>query len=94
MTRILLSVAALAATLSAPALAETAQSFKFTRDGISYVAKVRDTGRVQFISGHEVASGRSFDLRVANGRVSGNYAGSPVSYTTDATIAPMQTAAR
>lgn len=77
MTKHMFTLAA-AAFVAAPALAGTPMAFE--RDGVSYVADVVDRDGEQLIEGHEVRSGRTFSLHVRNGRVSGNYDGTPVSY--------------
>lgn len=80
MTKFLLPLLLVGA--AAPALAETQDKpLAFERDGIHYVATVKQVGTVTLISGHEVETGKSFDLRARNGRVDGTYASSPVSYT-------------
>lgn len=78
MTRIVLL--SLAAAVATPAFADT--PIQFERDGIRYVASIKQQAGVQHIVGRELISGRTFDLRVAKGRVSGDYAGSRVSYVT------------
>ncbi len=81
MTKFLLPLVLVGA--AAPAFAGTTQDkpLTFERDGIHYVATVKTVGTVMMISGREVESGRTFDLRAKNGRVDGTYGTSPVSYT-------------
>ena len=67
-----------AAAIAAPALADT--PLRFERDGITYVGSIAERDGAQYISGHEVGSNRAFNLRVLNGRVTGDYAGDYVSY--------------
>ena len=81
MTKFLLPLLAL--TVAAPAFAETAPKvapISFERDGVAYVGTVETRGELQLISGREVRTGRSFDLVVRNGRVSGTYGDAPVNY--------------
>ena len=71
-----------AATIATPALANPATSpIAFQRAGIRYVGTVtnRDDGS-SLIAGHEVDSGRAFELTVANGLVKGTYDNQQVSY--------------
>ncbi|NIJ07463.1 hypothetical protein FHS31_001059 [Sphingomonas vulcanisoli] len=83
MTKFLLPLLAL--TAAAPAFASQpaadVQTISFERDGVAYVGTVKKVGDQQVISGHEVESGRAFDLVVRNGRVSGTYAAQPINYT-------------
>ncbi|WP_174275008.1 hypothetical protein [Sphingomonas bacterium] len=87
MTRLLLPAMALVtlSAIAAPALADqrapTATPIAFARDGVAYVGTLRMRGETQLISGHEVDSGRPFELIVRRGRVSGTYDATPVSYT-------------
>lgn len=83
MSKFLLSLVAITA-VATPALAQqpsNATPIAFERDGISYVGTVEQRGSVRLISGHEVQSGRPFELEVRNGRVTGTYGSSHVSYT-------------
>lgn len=81
------------AALAAPALAEPARKIRFERDGTSYVATIRQRGTVQLIEGYELnGQGRSFALRVANGKVTGMMGGYTVSYPVPASSSALQTA--
>lgn len=72
----IVALAILTSAIAAPALAET-QSF--TRDGQTYQYKVTQAGNVAIVNGVD-QSGKAFTLRVRNGRVSGNYAGTAVAF--------------
>ena len=81
MTKFLLPLLAL--TAAAPAFAGTSAKvspISFERDGVAYVGTVETRGELQLISGREVQTGRSFDLVVRNGRVSGTYGDAQVNY--------------
>lgn len=70
---------------AAPAFAQAeVKPVAFERDGIRYQATVRTENGVTYISGKEVDTGRPFELKVANGRVIGRYAGSDVRYAAPA----------
>ena len=81
MTKFLLPLMLLGA--AAPAVAASAREnpVSFERDGVRYVATVKTVGAATVISGHEVDIGKTFDLRSQNGRVTGTYGMTPVSYT-------------
>ncbi|RVT93842.1 hypothetical protein [Sphingomonas crocodyli] len=72
----IVALAILTSAIAAPALAET-QSF--TRDGQTYTYEVKQAGEVAIVNGTD-QSGKAFSLRVRNGRVSGNYAGTAVAF--------------
>lgn len=76
----------LALVVAAPVAAQTqAVPLSFERDGIRYEANVVTEGAVTHITGKEITSGRSFDLKVVNGKVSGRYGVTDVRY--DAPVA-------
>jgi hypothetical protein len=80
MTKFLLPLLLVGA--AAPAFAQTSERpLSFERDGVRYTATVKTVGTTTLITGHEVDSGRSFDLRAKNGRVSGTYGTTSVNYT-------------
>lgn len=80
MTKFLLPLLLIGA--AAPAIAATPDKpVAFERDGVRYVATVKTVGATTVISGYEVDSGKTFELRSQNGRVSGTYGVTPVSYT-------------
>lgn len=82
MTKLVSTFLLAAATITAPALAETAaQPIAFVRDGIHYVGTVTDRADgTRRISGHEIESNRAFDLTVEKGMVTGTYDRETVSY--------------
>jgi len=72
----------LAVAIAAPAFAQTQVApLAFERDGIRYVANVEtaDNG-VTRITGKELGSGRTFDLKLVNGKVVGRYDRTDVRY--------------
>jgi hypothetical protein len=79
MNRIVLFAVA-AAAVAAPAFAEPATELNFTRDGVEYHATSVEQDGVRLINGYEVGSNRKFNLRVANGFVTGDYDGDRVAY--------------
>lgn len=58
-------------SLSAPALAETADTTSFKHDGYTYVYKVEQKEGAQVISGRRYPDGAKFSLRVRDGKVAG-----------------------
>lgn len=86
MTKFVLSLVAAALTTAAvaapPAPAQDApKTEEFTRDGITYVATSTFAANGdRIIAGYVKPNGRTFLLRVAKGRVRGNFAGQAVSY--------------
>ena len=72
----IVALAILTSAVAAPALAET-QSF--TRDGQTYQYEITKVGDAAIVSGTD-QTGKAFSLRVRNGRVSGNYAGTAVAF--------------
>lgn len=80
MTKFLLPL--LLVTAAAPAIAGTTQDkpIAFERDGVRYVATAKTIGDATLINGHEVETGKTFTLRALNGRVTGTYGATPVSY--------------
>jgi hypothetical protein len=76
---------AVVALLSAAAPALAAETQTMTRDGISYVYSVEETGTATLIKGRE-QGGRPFSLRVAKGRVSGYSNGHAVSFPLSAVV--------
>lgn len=86
MTKFVLSLSAAALTIATPAappaLAQDAPKIEeFTRDGVTYVATSTFAANGdRIIAGYVKSSGRTFLLRVAKGRVRGNFAGQDVSY--------------
>lgn len=77
MTKLVLT-ALVAATIAAPALAET--PLAFTWEGHKIVGTVSQNGDVQVISGRDITDGNDFQLRVKNGYVTGTVGGQFVSY--------------
>jgi hypothetical protein len=77
-------------SIAAPALAAETQTM--TRDGIIYVYTVEETPTATLIKGRE-QGGRSFSLRVANGRVKGFSDGHNVSFPLSSVVrtAPVPT---
>ena len=76
----------LALAIAAPALAQTQVApLSFERDGIRYQANVEtaDNG-VTRITGKELGSGRTFDLKLVNGKVVGRYDRTDVRYNAPA----------
>ncbi|MDO6415889.1 hypothetical protein Q4F19_15975 [Sphingomonas sp. BIUV-7] len=72
----------LAVAIAAPAVAQTQVApLAFERDGIRYEANVMtaDNG-VTRITGKELDSGRTFDLKLINGKVVGRYDRTDVRY--------------
>jgi hypothetical protein len=72
----------LAVAVAAPAFAQTQVApLSFERDGIRYQANVEtaDNG-VTRITGKELGSGRTFDLKLVNGKVVGRYDRTDVRY--------------
>jgi hypothetical protein len=69
------ALAILSSVVAMPAFAET-----FTRDGVSYSYEVKQSGSYQVISGHNLATGETFKLRVRGSRVAGSYAGRNVAF--------------
>ena len=62
------------AIIAAPALAAApSNDISFERDGIHFVAQQRTVGQTRLISGREVETGKTFNLRVVNGRIRGVY---------------------
>jgi len=81
MTKFLLPILALG--IAAPALADqvaTEKPISFERDGVRYAATVKTVGETMVIDGYEVATGKTFTLRVRKGAVSGTYGATPVNY--------------
>ena len=72
----IVALAILTSAVAAPALAET-QSF--TRDGQTYQYEITKAGDSSIVTGTD-QTGKAFSLRVRNGRVSGNYAGTAVAF--------------
>ena len=70
-----IALAILSSVVAMPALAET-----FTRDGVSYSYEVKQSGSYQVISGHNLATGEAFRLRVRGARVASSYAGHDVAF--------------
>ena len=77
MTRLFLLPLA-AAAIAAPAFA--GEPIRFERDGVTYIASVSERHGIRHIVGHELASGRPFDLAVVRGQVIGTYDGQTVTY--------------
>lgn len=88
MTKLVLFLAATAA-IAGPALADT--PLQFERDGVTYVGSISEHDGAKYITGHEIGSNRTFNLRVVNGQVTGEYGGDYVSY---AEPKPARTASR
>jgi len=74
-----LTLAILSSVAAAPAMAE-----RFTRDGEAYEYAVKSYDGYQLITGTNLSTGAAFNLRVKGAQVSGNYAGSPVSFRAEA----------
>ncbi len=81
MTKFLLPLMLLGAAVPAVAATPSNQPVTFERDGVRYVASVKTVGTTTVISGYEVGSGKTFELRSQNGRVTGTYGATPVNYT-------------
>ncbi|MBA4781108.1 MAG: hypothetical protein MK060_05275 [Blastomonas sp.] len=78
-----LSLTALPLTLLAmPAAAQTAQpeQVTFEHDGSRYVYTVKMVGDTKIIDGTETRSGKRFNLRVSDKRITGTVGDSPVSF--------------
>ena len=73
-----MNFAAAAALIAAPAYADT--PIQFERNGITYVGTVSEHDGARYITGRELGSNRTFQLKVAHGGVTGNYAGDEVAY--------------
>jgi hypothetical protein len=72
---------ALALVVAAPAFAQTQVTpLSFERDGIRYEANVATDNGVTRITGKELDSGRTFDLKLINGKVVGRYDRTDVRY--------------
>jgi hypothetical protein len=71
----------LAIVAAAPVAAQTqAVPLAFERDGIRYEANVVTDDGVTRITGKELGSGRTFDLKLINGKVIGRYDRTDVRY--------------
>ncbi len=70
------ALAILSSVVATPALAEMKS---FTRDGLTYRYEVKDAGDAKIVSGYD-QFGKSFQLKVRNGRVSGRYAGAAMAF--------------
>lgn len=70
---------ALAVAAATPALAQPEQ-LRFSRDGHDYVAHILQKDGYQIITGRDATTGEPFRLRVANGRVRGDFAGRQVAF--------------
>lgn len=92
MTKLVFTLIA-AAAVAAPALAADV-SYSFERDGTRF--NVTETVRegVRYIDGVDVRGNRPFHLRVKNGWVDGDFAGSSVSYAAPKSARLDQTASR
>jgi hypothetical protein len=72
---------ALALVVAAPAVAQTQVApLAFERDGVRYEANVVTDNGITRITGKELGSGRTFDLKLVNGKVSGRYDHTDVHY--------------
>lgn len=72
---------ALALVVAAPAVAQTQVApLAFERDGVRYEANVITDNGVTRITGKELGTGRTFDLKLVNGKVSGRYDHTDVHY--------------
>ena len=80
MTKFLLPLLLVAGAAPAVAATTNDKPLAFERDGIRYVATVKTVGATTLISGHEVDTGKTFELRTRNGRVTGTYGVSSVNY--------------
>jgi len=67
-----------AAAIAAPALCETPMNF--TWEGHRIVGSVDVVNGIQIIKGHDLTTGRDFELHVKNGYVRGDIGGIPVAY--------------
>jgi hypothetical protein len=79
---------ALAATISAPALAQEASPERsFTRDGVTYVYTATKVGDTTVLAGRASPVGGPFKLTVRGKQVNGRAGGVPVSFAVDRPLA-------
>ena len=77
-----------------PVLADDHVPTTFSRDGETYQYRVKEEKNITFITGIVMSTGEHFSLKVARGKVVGDFSGNPVSFTTSEAIMPKAVAAR
>jgi hypothetical protein len=77
MIKSVLLLASVSALLATPAFAAPES---FVRDGTTYEYTVSKSGEYQIISGRDVNSGKTFNLKVRGSKVVGDYAGKRVAF--------------
>jgi hypothetical protein len=77
-----IAFAILSSVVAMPALAES-----FTRDGVSYSYEIKQSGSTSLISGRNLTTGETFQLRVQGSHVAGLYDGHNVTFRVPATTA-------